>query len=261
MRVFHGTGPALHWREDGDPDGAPLVFANSLGTDLRLWDRVLPLLPPGLRIIRFDCPGHGLSGTAEDYSMETLIGWVAELLDELGVQGACFTGCSMGGMVGMGLASHRPDRVRALVLSNAAPQMGTAEKWDARMDAIRSGGMERVADAVMAAWFSAAFRADPLFPLWRTMFTRTEPKGYLAACAAIRDADLGAPAAQIRIPTLVIGGSEDGASPPAQLRATADMIPTARYHEIGGAGHLPAVETPHAFATELTAFLKETAHV
>lgn len=51
----------LHYRVDGDPDGAPLVFANSLGTDLRLWDPVLPLLPKGLKIIRYDKRGHGLS--------------------------------------------------------------------------------------------------------------------------------------------------------------------------------------------------------
>lgn len=261
MRIYSDNDLALHWREDGDPEGAPVVFANSLGTDLRLWDAVLPLLPQGLRIIRFDFPGHGLSPTPEGYSMGTLTGWVAEFLGGIGAQGACFVGCSMGGMVGMGLASHRSDLIRALVLSNSAAQMGSPEKWDARIESIRAGGMDSVADAVMDAWFSPAFHQDPQFPLWRTMFTRTDRAGYIGACEAICDADLSARVGQITQPTLVIGGSEDGSSPPEQVRATAKAIPGACYHEIEGAGHLPAVEAPGELARELTGFLKETSHV
>lgn len=261
MRIFSDNGLALHWREEGDPKGAPLVFANSLGTDLRLWDAVLPLLPKGLRIIRFDFPGHGLSDRIDGYEMDTLADHIAGFLEKIGARDTCFVGCSMGGMVGMSLAWSRPDLIRALVLSNSAPQMGTAEKWQARMEAIRANGMASVADAVMAAWFSPAFHQNPQFPLWRNMFTRTDSAGYLAACAAIRDADLSARVGQITAPTLVIGGSMDGSSPPEQVRATAAAIPGARYHEIEGAGHLPAIEAPVELARALTGFLKETSHV
>lgn len=261
MRAYADNGCTLHWRQDGAPDGAPVIFANSLGTDLRLWEAVLPLLPPGLRIIRFDFPGHGLSDPMGRYSMAGLSDHIAGFLEDIDTAGGCFVGCSMGGMVGMGLAYDRPDLIGSLVLSNAAPRMGTPEKWDARMASIRADGMGAVADAVMAAWFSADFRRDPQFPLWRTMFTRSDPGGYLAACAAIRDADLRAQIGQIAVPTLVIGGSEDGASPPDQLRATAAAIPGARYHEIPGVGHLPAVEAPKTFANTLSAFLQETGHV
>ena len=61
MRMADLDSVRLHWREDGATEGAPVVFANSLGTDLRLWDKVVSLLPKELRLIRFDKRGHGLS--------------------------------------------------------------------------------------------------------------------------------------------------------------------------------------------------------
>ena len=108
----------LHYREDGTPDGAPLVFANSLGTDLSLWDKVLPLLPQGLRIIRYDMRGHGQSDCPPaPYTMGALVRDAEGLLDHLEVRDCVFVGLSIGGMVAQGLAVKRLDQVRAMVLS------------------------------------------------------------------------------------------------------------------------------------------------
>ena len=150
MQVALANGVGLNWREDGDPAGYPVVFANSLGTDMRLWDQVLPLLPRGLRIIRFDKRGHGLSDCPPaPYAMEDLVSDAEALLDGLGLRACVFVGLSIGGMIGQGLAARRPDLVRALVLSNTAAKMGDAAMWQARIDAIRAGGIEALADAVI----------------------------------------------------------------------------------------------------------------
>lgn len=262
MRVLEANGVKLNWREDGDPAGVPVVFANSLGTDLRLWDQILPLLPAGLRIIRFDKRGHGLSDCPPaPYAMEDLVSDAEALLDGLGISDCVFVGLSIGGMIGQGLAARRPDLIRALVLSNTAAKMGDAAMWQARIDAIRAGGIEALADAVMERWFSPAFLARPELTAWRNMLTRTPVEGYIGCCHAIAGADLTESTKALTLPTLAIAGREDGASPPDLVRGTAAMIAGSRFTVIDGAGHLPCVEDPAAYAALLTDFLKEHAHV
>lgn len=251
-------GP-LHARIDGPDDGPPVVFANSLGTDLRLWDRAIPLLPPHLRLIRYDKRGHGLSATGGGERLEDHVEDAIAILETLARGPAIFVGLSIGGLIAQAVALRRPDLVRALVLSNTAARLGTPEGWSARIAAIEAGGLGSVADAVMERWFAPAFRATPDCALWRAMLTRTSADGYVAACRALAAADLTAASAALRLPTLVIAGREDGASPPAVVRATADLIPGAVFHEIPGAGHLPCVETPAAWAALVAPFLTERA--
>ena len=249
----------LHWREDGDPDGRPVVFANSLGTDLRLWDDVLPLLPKGLRLVRFDKRGHGLSSAPDGpYSIEGLAGDAAELLDRLGVRNCVFVGLSIGGMIGQALAAARPDLVGALVLSNTAAKMGDPEMWASRIGAIRAEGIAGIADAVLERWFSNAFLESDALEAWRNMLTRTPATGYIGCCEAIAAADLTEMTRGLALPTLGIAGSEDGASPPELVAATTALIPGSAFHVIEGAGHLPCVETPAAFADLLIRFIEET---
>ncbi len=251
----------IHYREDGDPDGAPVVFSNSLGTDYRLWDPILPLLPPGLRIIRYDKRGHGLSSCPPaPYSMGALITDAERLLDHLGVKDCLFVGLSIGGMIAQGLAVKRLDLVRAMVISNTAAKIGTHEMWQDRIDAVRAGGIEALADAIMERWFSKAFRATPELTAWRNMLTRQPDEGYIGCSAAIQGTDFYTPTAGLTLPTLAIAGSEDGSTPPDLVRETADLIKGSRFHLIRGAGHLPCVENPEDYAKVLTDFIKDTGH-
>ena len=251
----------LHVQVDG-PEGAPaVVFANSLGTDLRLWDRVLPLLPQGLRYVRYDKRGHGLSSLGGGSVIDDHADDAIAVTEEVARGPVVFVGLSIGGLIGQVVASRRPDLLRALVLSNTAAKLGTSESWQARINAVIDGGLDSIADAVMERWFAPAFRATPELALWRTMLTRTPARGYIAACAALAGADQTKATRALRLPTLVIAGSEDGASPAAVVRATADLIPGAAFHEIPGAGHLPCVETPAAWAALVAPFLKAHAHV
>lgn len=251
----------LHVQVDGPADGPTVVFANSLGTDLRLWDKVIPLLPPGFRYIRYDKRGHGLSDCPPGpYAMGALVRDAERLMEALGVRDAVFVGLSIGGMIAQGLAVKRLDLVRALVLSNTAAKIGTAEMWQARIAAARAGGLEALGDAVMERWFSKGFRTTPELAAWCAMMVRTPLEGYVGCCAAIAGTDFYTTTASLRLPAMVIAGSEDGSTPPDLVRETAELIPGADFRLIRGAGHLPCVEAPEAYAAHLSEFLARVGH-
>lgn len=262
MRIADLDGLKVHYTDEGDPTGPAIVFANSLGTDLRLWDRIVPQLPAGLRVIRYDKRGHGLTqASPAPYSMGTLVGDLERLLDHLGVRDCLLVGLSIGGMIAQGLAVKRLDLVRALVLSNTGAKIGTREMWQDRIAAIEARGIESLADPVMERWFSARFRATPELAAWRTMLVRQTVDGYAGCSAAIAGTDFYTPTSGLRLPTLGIAGSEDGSTPPDLVRETVDLIPGARFELIRGAGHLPCVEAPEEFARILNAFIAEVGHV
>ena len=252
----------LHYTDEGDPAGPPIVFSNSLGTDLRLWDKIVPTLPAGLRIIRYDKRGHGLSSCPPaPYSMGALVGDAERLMDRLGVRDALFVGLSIGGMIAQGLSVKRADLVRAVVISNSGAKIGTKEMWDERIAAVKAGGIEALADAVMTRWFAPEFHKTDEFSPWRNMLTRTPDEGYAGCSAAISGTDFYTPTSGLRIPALGIAGSEDGSTPPDLVRETIDLIPGSRFALIRKAGHLPCVEQPEEYAAILNDFIKGTGHV
>jgi len=262
VKVFDTGSVKLHYREDGDPSGAPLVFANSLGTDLRLWDQVLPLLPPGLRILRYDKRGHGLSDCPETpYSMGMLVRDVESLLDALDVREAAFVGLSIGGLIAQGLATKRLDIVRALVLSNTGAKIATREIWQDRIDTIRKFGMGSIGDATMKRWFSKGFRETPEMAVWKNMLISTPQDGYIGCANAIQGTDFYTPTSSLRLPCLGIAGSEDAATPPDLVRETVALVPGSKFEIIRRTGHLPCVEDPETYARVLTAFLRQIGHI
>ena len=261
MQIAELDGLAVHYRDEGDPGGAPVVFANSLGTDLRLWDKVMPLLPQGLRYIRYDKRGHGLTeGTPQPYAMGTLVRDAEQLMDHLGVKDALFVGLSIGGMIGQGLAVKRMDLVRSLVISNSGMKIGVPSMWQDRIDAGNASGIESLADSVMERWFSRSFRATPELAAWRTMLVRQTADGYAGCSAAISGTDFYTPTSGLRLPVLGIAGTEDGSTPPDLVRETVDLVPGSKFTLIRGAGHLPCVEKPEDYARILTDFITETGH-
>jgi 3-oxoadipate enol-lactonase len=260
---MHGArlnGATIHYADEGDRAGAPVVFVNSLGTDFRVWDKVVPLLPEGLRIIRADKRGHGLSElTLGPYSIEGLADDTAALLDRLEVKGAAVVGLSIGGMIAQSLAARRPDLVRGMVLMDTAAKIGTPEMWGERLAAVEAGGIEAIADAVMQRWFPESFRnghADEA-AIWRTMLTRTPAAGYVACGRAIQAADLTEATGKLTLPTLAMAGSEDGSTPPDLVAGTAKLIAGARMEVIEGSGHLPCVDRPAMAAAMITGFLQD----
>ena len=252
----------LHVQEDGDAGGAPLVFINSLGTDLRIWDKVVARLPEGLRIIRFDNRGHGLTTAPQGpYSMGTLVKDTEQMLSALEVEGAVLVGLSIGGLIAQGLATKRLDMVRAMVLSNTGAKIGTREIWNDRIAGIEKDGLEGQADAVMERWFSKAFRETDELQIWRNMLTQTPPQGYIGCGHAIAGSDFYSTTAALRLPTLGIAGSEDNATPPDLVRETTDLVPGSKFALMRGVGHIPCVEDPEGYTDILVSFLREIGHI
>jgi 3-oxoadipate enol-lactonase len=252
----------LHYRFDGPENGVPVIFANSLGTDLRLWDRLIPHLPDNLRILRYDLRGHGLSSCPSGpYSMGALVRDAEGLLDYFQIRNCAFVGLSIGGMIAQGLAIKRLDLVRGLVLSNTAAKIGQPAMWQDRITAARAGGIEALADATMERWFSRDFRITPDLLAWRNMLIRQPLEGYISCMAALSGTDFYTPTSGLRLPTLGIAGSEDGATPPDLVRETIDLIPGSKFHLIRHAGHLPCVERPAEYAAVLSGFLGEIGHI
>lgn len=255
-------GPVgLNVVEGGDRDGAPVVFAGALGTELTIWDEVLARLPGRFRLIRFDLRGHGASDVPPGpYAMGALVRDAESVLDALAVREAVVVGLSEGGLVAQGLAVKRMDQIRALVLSGTAPRIGTKAGWLARIDAVQAGGLAAISEELMARWFSRRYRADGGDAWIRAMVERQDPEGYAGVCAAIASADFITPTSGLRLPTLVIAGTEDRATPPDLVRDLAGLIPGARFELLRGAGHLPCVDSAPLFADKLTGFLTAIGH-
>lgn len=256
-------GVALHVQIDGtDKADAPtIMFANSLGTTLHLWDGVLPHLSDKLRIIRYDMRGHGKSDVPEgSYSMGALVRDAEAICDTFDVRNCVFVGLSVGGMVAQGLAVKRLDIVRAMVLSNTAAKIGNAKLWQDRIDAVNRHGLDAMADSVMERWFGKDFLADPRVGHWRDMLTRTPQAGYAGICAAIAGTDFYTPTSGLRLPTLGVAGSHDKATPPDLVRETVDLIPGSEFALMHRAGHLPCAEKPAEYAALLNGFLSRLGH-
>jgi 3-oxoadipate enol-lactonase len=162
----------------------------------------------------------------------------------------------MGGMNGMWLAANAPDRVSKLVLCNTAAKIGTAETWNARIEAIRKDGMKPVAAAVVERWFTPGFRARDRASVARTqkMLEEANPEGYAVNCAAVRDFDFRERLGEIRKTSLVISGKRDPATTPADGRFLAEHIAGARYAELNAA-HLSNIEDGERFTKEVSTFL------
>lgn len=245
---------------DAGSDAGPVcAFSNSLGTDLRVWDPLMPYLPASWRVFRYDTAGHGLSDFPGAMPLDDHADDLRALLDACGVESCVVVGLSVGGLIGQALVKARPEMVSALVLCDTASIIGTDQVWNDRIAAVRQGGMEAIADAVMERWFSKSFITErPTdLALWRSMLVRTNADAYCALGESIRDADYRADAPNITAPTTCVVGKEDGATPPDVVRATARRIPGARFHVIDAVGHLPCVEAPEALAGLLIPFVEE----
>lgn len=252
------NGTVLHHQLIGGPAAKPvLVFVNSLGTDFRIWRDVIVRLAGDFPIVAYDKRGHGLSalGSAPD-SIETHAADLAGLLDHLNVRGAIVCGLSIGGVITLALQQARPDLVKAMILCDTAHRIGSAEMWNGRIEAARRDGIGSFADDVMEKWFTPAFHANRADDLqgYRTMRVRQSVDGYVAACAAIREADFTQAARNASRPALCIAGDQDGSTPPALVKSLADLIPGASYKVIEGAGHIPCVEQPETLAALIREF-------
>ena len=234
-----------------------LVFVNSLGTDLRMWDSTLANLPSDWTSLRMDKRGHGLSDNApKGYGIPDLATDVISALDHVGMGSAVIVGCSVGGLIAQQVALMAPQRVDALVLSNTAAVLGAPQSWQARIHDVNQFGMAEMAERIMPRWFAPKMLNHPEAALWRTLLARSDAQGYVATCAAIAGTDLTDRLGEVSQPALVVGGQDDLATPPAVVEMLAHRLPCAELVMLEGVGHLPAIEAPKAFSELIVNFVE-----
>lgn len=259
---FVKTDDAMLHVEASLARGRPtIVFVNSLGSDLRIWDDVVEELGrAGIGALRYDLRGQGLSDVgATPYRIADHVADLETVLTSHGVARAAICGLSVGGMVALGLSEKRPDLVAGLILCCTAHRIGTAESWGARIAAVEKGGVSAIAEAVLQGWFSPAAYRDqaPGVALCRNMLARSPVDGYIATCAALREADLEDAARAVSAPALCLAGEHDPATTPERVGALRALIPGARFAVLPGVAHMPCVEAPAALAAHLVDFAHE----
>ncbi|HEX6797849.1 MAG TPA: 3-oxoadipate enol-lactonase [Ktedonobacterales bacterium] len=257
--VTTSNGVRLRYRDEGPREAPAIVFSNSLGTDLRMWEPQARTLAGSFRVVRYDTRGHGRSDAPPDpYMLDQLGGDLLALLDALGIARVRVCGLSLGGMTALWLAAHHPDRVTHAAFANTAARIGSVESWKARIELVRAGGMAAVREMALPRFFSAAFRADhpDLTQRIGTMLEATPPDGYIGCCEALRDADLHAAIARIAAPSLIIGGALDESTPPAQARELHAAIPGSELLIFPDTAHLSNLEQAEAFTARLRAFFE-----
>jgi 3-oxoadipate enol-lactonase len=250
-------GASMNVEVEGNERAPALMLSNSLGTNLHMWDDQAGELAKHFRLIRYDRRGHGRSSVPPGpYSMERFGRDVLAILDKLGIERTNWCGLSMGGMVGQWLGANAPTRVNKLILSNTAAYYADKSPWADRIALVREKGLGTLVDANMQRWFTEGFRKShpQVIERMKTVFTGTDPKGYIASCEAIRDMDFRESNARIKAPTMVIVGAQDPATPPAQGEAIANAIPGAKVASIDAA-HIANMEQPQVYTKTVLEFL------
>lgn len=239
----------LHHRISGPDDGPTLLMGPSLGTQLDVWDRQLPL-SGSIRLVRFDHRGHGGSEVPPGpYEIADLARDVLALMDHLGLERASFCGLSIGGMVGLWLGAEAAERVERLVVICTSAHMPSASAWRERAEAVRQAhSPEPIADGVVDKWLTPDYAAahPEVRAELRAMLVATPADGYAWCCEAIGRMDLRGKLPSIAAPTLVISGSADLAAPVDMQRDIARAVPRARHEIVDPAAHLAVVEQPDA---------------
>ncbi|KUN21836.1 3-oxoadipate enol-lactonase [Streptomyces antibioticus] len=240
--------PALQYRLDGPDDAPVLILGPSLGTTWHMWDRQVPELAKQWRVFRFDLPGHGGAPAYPAGSVGDVTARLLATLDGLGVQRFGYAGCAFGGAVGLELALRHPERIASLALIATSPRFGTPDEFRQRGVIVRTNGLDPIARTSPDRWFTGGFAAaQPAITDWAVQMVRTtDPGCYIAACEALAAFDVRAELAHVGVPTLVLVGSDDQVTGPAEARTLVAGIPDARLAVVPGASHLVPVEQPAA---------------
>lgn len=240
--------------EDSPSDAPVLVLGPSLGTSRMVWDRQVEAFGERFRLLRFELPGHGGAGSPEPpYSIAELSLAVLELFDTYGVEQASYCGVSLGGMIGMWLAAHAPERIERLGLVCTSAWMPPAEGWQSRAAAVLASGLAPIVEASLGRWFTPEFASSQpeLVTAYGNELRWTNSAGYAGCCLAIAEMDLRTDLAEVTAPTLVIAGGRDPAAPPTHGAVITEWIDGARLKVIEDAAHLANVSSPEIVTAAL----------
>lgn len=251
------------YRFDGPPTGPIALLSGSLGTSWQMWDPQVAELSRFFRVLRYDHRGHGSSPSPPGpYSIEALAGDAVALLDRLDIKRVSFVGLSLGGMVGMWIATHRPERLDRLVLCCTAPYLGPPESWTERAANVRAKGTSSLAPTLFRRWFTEEFarRRSDVIGSFAAMLAGVDDAGYASCCEAIGAMDQRSAIGAIEAPTLVLGGDGDPVVPPEAAGSLAEAIPGAALSVLAHARHMANAEQPARFNAALLDHLTGSAY-
>ena len=244
-------------------EGAPVVmFSNSLGADMTMWDAQAKTICDRFRVLRYDTRGHGLSQEpSSPFGMDDLAGDALAVMDHFDLDHVHFVGLSLGGMIGQTLGALHGDRLSSLTLCATASTMDPSI-WSARIAQVQSQGVGSLVETSLERWFTESFRtATPdVVAKIGAAFARTSDAGYIGCASAIRDMDLVPMLEKIAGPTLVVAGANDPSTPPAAGKVIADAVEGASLTVIDQAAHFLNVEQAAGFNDILLHFLGDQEH-
>lgn len=259
MDFFDGNGLVIHYKWIDNKKEKTFLLINSLGTDYRIWDKVIEQLQENGNVLLFDKRGHGLSDTTtetkglEDYAEDV---WL--LMNHLEIKSCFVIGLSVGGIIAQLLVHHHPEIIEKLILCDTCHRIGFTDFWNTRIQQIKSHGLKSISEDVLKRWFPPFFHiAHPaIVQGCKNMLERCDLKGYIKTCEGIRDADTREIVRQIKKPVLCIVGSEDKSTTAEEVKALADLIEGSVFKVIPGSGHIPCVDNPTVLSKLIIDFIK-----
>lgn len=247
----------MHFKIDG-PENAPVVlFSNSLGTSLQMWDKQIASLTDTFRVVRYDRRGHGKSSVSSvPFTIDDLGKDVLTLIDHLALDKVHFCGLSIGGLVGQWLGVNAGDRLHSLSICASAAKIGTADAWVERAELVRERGLSPLLEGTEQRWFTPAFSQQNPQVVTSILneFLETPPEGYAHCCEALANADFNADLSKISVPTLCVYGNDDPVCPPSDLIHIAETVQQGKHLSINGR-HIFNIESTEQFNTALKSFL------
>ncbi len=255
------NGIRIHYELSGRKDAPVVVLSHSLASSQKMWDPQMEMLRSHFRVLRYDTRGHGLSQTTPaPYTLELLGEDALGLLDVLGMDQVHWVGLSMGGMIGQSIALNHPHRLLSLSLCDTAAIIPAEAQpiWEERIEGVRQRGMESQLEATMERWFTPSFLIlnPPMLNLIKEEFLATPAEGYIGCAGAIRRLNYLSRLSEIKLPTFIMVGEDDPATPVSASEAIHERIRNSKLVILRSVRHLSNVEQPEAFNTHLLKFLK-----
>ncbi len=260
-KMISANGISIRYSDEGSKDAPPLMMSHSLSAELAMWDPQAAVLTDDFRVIRYDTRGHGGTEVPPGpYSLEMMADDAVGLMDALGLDKVHWVGLSMGGMIGQTLALRAPERLISLTLADTSAGYPPEAKamWADRITTARANGMAAGVEGTMERWFSPSFMASgaPALDDVRRMIADTPVEGYCGCGAAIANLAVTPRLSEIALPTLVICGEDDQATPLSMAETIRDGIPGAQLAVLPVARHLANLEDVDGFNKAMLTFLR-----
>lgn len=256
--IESGPGVSIFVASHGEETDPALLFSNPLTATTEMWHDVIAALPAKWRYLCYDPRGTGRSSVPDDAYDITLLGQdVVRLMDELGIEKAIFCGVSLGGLTGLWLCAHYPDRFNGLILANTANSFPPETMWTQRAEGALAAGMLQFVEPTLARWFSKEFcdSRAPGVRLVERMVSTMNPRGYAGLCSVLGRTNLADRMSSIKCPVRIISGSRDQSTPPSRAIELMRGLPHGELVTLP-THHVPAIERPAEFAQAVESFLQ-----